>query len=98
MSLGWPPPVGIKRRAIEGNGGPSAHALAVGDDARFKLDQMRVLIVETFGWGHDELIIQRGTCMQGSVTLPIGDDCRFADCRDMRSVDVRLAWSRAIQS
>jgi hypothetical protein len=42
----------IKRSAIENDSRPATHAIAKIDDASFKLNQMRIGIVETFSYWH----------------------------------------------
>ena len=43
-------PSRVKRCAIEDYCGPTTHAIAKIDDASFKLDQMGIGIIETFGY------------------------------------------------
>ena len=42
----------IKRSAIENEGGPATDTISDIDDASVKLDQMRIGIIETFGYSH----------------------------------------------
>jgi len=42
----------IKRGTIENDSRPATHAIAEIDNASFKLDQMRIGIIETFGYRH----------------------------------------------
>jgi len=42
----------INRSAIEHNSRPATHAIAKIDHASFKLDQMRIGIIETFSYWH----------------------------------------------
>jgi hypothetical protein len=42
----------IKRSAIENERGPATDAIGDVDDACVKLDQMRIGIIETFGYRH----------------------------------------------
>jgi hypothetical protein len=58
-ATGW-----VKRGAIEGHGGPTADAVSLVGNERFKLDQVRVLIIETFSCGHVELINQSAGAAQ----------------------------------
>ena len=46
-AAGW-----IKRGAIECHGRPATDAIGLGGHARCKFDQMRIVVVETFGCGH----------------------------------------------
>src|SRR5712691_11382019 len=47
---------GIESRAMERHGGPAANVLSFICYARFKFDQMRIVVIETFGCRHVPLI------------------------------------------
>jgi predicted metalloprotease with PDZ domain len=47
---------GIKSCAVERDCGPAADSLRYLNDARVKLDQMRIGVIETFGYRHEQLI------------------------------------------
>jgi hypothetical protein len=49
----------VESRTVQSDRRPSTHAFGPIDNARVEFDQMGILIVETFGWGHDELIMQQ---------------------------------------
>src|SRR6185437_10530241 len=68
-ATGW-----VKGSAVEGHSCPTTDAICLVRDERFKLDQMRVLIIETFSSGHVELINQPG------------EACNSLECADLSAL------------